>query len=68
VRLEGLSQLKKRSNDLIGNRTRDLPACSIVSQPTTLPHARHPNGISKEATKKTETISPPSFSPKKRNI
>jgi hypothetical protein len=27
------------SNCLIGNRTRDLPACSIVSQPTTLPRA-----------------------------
>jgi hypothetical protein len=25
--------------DLIGNRTRDLPACSIVSQPTTLQRA-----------------------------
>jgi hypothetical protein len=36
VRLEGLCQLKK-SNDLIGNRTRDLPACSNVPQPTTLP-------------------------------
>jgi hypothetical protein len=24
----------------IGNRTRDLPACSIVPQPTTLPRAR----------------------------
>jgi hypothetical protein len=23
----------------IGNRTRDLPACSMVPQPTTLPHA-----------------------------
>jgi hypothetical protein len=29
VRLEGLDQLK-HSSDLIGNRTRDLPACSIV--------------------------------------
>jgi hypothetical protein len=29
--LEGLGQLKK-SNDLIGNRTSDLPACSIVPQ------------------------------------
>jgi hypothetical protein len=29
VRLEGLGQLKK-CNDLIGNRTRDLPACSMV--------------------------------------
>jgi hypothetical protein len=32
VRLEGLGQLKK-SND-IGNRPRDLPACSAVPQPT----------------------------------
>jgi hypothetical protein len=38
VRLEGLGQLKK-SNDLIGYRTRDLQACSIVPQPTTLPRA-----------------------------
>jgi hypothetical protein len=27
----------EKSNDLIGNRPRDLPACSIVPQPTTLP-------------------------------
>jgi hypothetical protein len=27
----------EKSNDLIGNQTRDLPACSIVPQPTTLP-------------------------------
>jgi hypothetical protein len=39
VRLEGLSQLKK-SNNLIGIRTRDLPACSIVPQPSTLPRAQ----------------------------
>jgi hypothetical protein len=38
VRLEGLDQLKK-SSDPIGNRTRDLQACSIVPQPTTLPRA-----------------------------
>jgi hypothetical protein len=38
VRLEGLGQLKKFS-DLIGTRTRDLPVCSIVSQPTTLRRA-----------------------------
>jgi hypothetical protein len=37
VRLEGLGQLKK-SDDLIGNGTRDLSACSIVPSPTTLPH------------------------------
>ena len=29
----------KKSNDTIGNRTRDLPACSAVLQPTELPHA-----------------------------
>ena len=29
----------KISNDTIGNRTRDLPACSVVPQPTALPCA-----------------------------
>jgi hypothetical protein len=43
VRLEGLGQLKKIH--LIGTRTHDLPACSIVPQPTTLPHALHHKGI-----------------------
>jgi hypothetical protein len=37
VRLEGLGQLKQIH--LIGTRTRDLPVCSIVPQPTTLPRA-----------------------------
>ena len=37
VRPEGLCQLKK-SNDIIGNQTRDLPACSAV-QPTAPPRA-----------------------------
>jgi hypothetical protein len=27
----------KKSNDTIGNGTRDLPACSAVPQPTALP-------------------------------
>jgi hypothetical protein len=31
-----------KSNDLIGYPTRDLPACSIVPQPTTLPRAPPP--------------------------
>jgi hypothetical protein len=31
----------EKSDGLIGNRARDLPACSIVPQPTTLP--RDPN-------------------------
>jgi hypothetical protein len=38
VRLQGLGQLGNRF-DLIGTRTRDLPACSVVLQPTTLPRA-----------------------------
>jgi hypothetical protein len=38
VQLEGLGQLKK-FNDRIGNRTCDLPACSIVPQLTTLQRA-----------------------------
>jgi hypothetical protein len=29
----------KKFNDLIGNRNRDLPTCSIMHQPTTLPRA-----------------------------
>jgi hypothetical protein len=29
----------KNSNDAIGNRTRDLPACGTVTQPTAPPHA-----------------------------
>jgi hypothetical protein len=29
----------ENSNNLIGNRSRNLPACSIVPQPTTLPRA-----------------------------
>jgi hypothetical protein len=38
VRLEELGKLIK-SNDLIGNQASDFPACSIVSQPTTVPRA-----------------------------
>jgi hypothetical protein len=37
VQLEGLSI--EKSNDFIENRTRDLPACSIVPQPNMLPRA-----------------------------
>jgi hypothetical protein len=37
VRLEGLGKLKKIH--ILGTRTRDLPACSVVAQPTTLPRA-----------------------------
>jgi hypothetical protein len=38
VQLEGLNQLTK-SNDLIWNRNRDLPACIKVPQATTLPRS-----------------------------
>jgi hypothetical protein len=38
VRLEGLDKLKK-FNNLIGNQTHDLLACSRAPQLTTLPHA-----------------------------
>jgi hypothetical protein len=38
AQLEGLGKLKI-SNDIIGNRTHNLPVCSIVPQPATLPHA-----------------------------
>jgi hypothetical protein len=38
MRLEELDQFKK-SNVLIGNRTRDLAACRIMPQPTPLPRA-----------------------------
>jgi hypothetical protein len=38
VPLEGLGPLKNKIH-LIGTRTRDLPACSTVPQPTTLPRA-----------------------------
>jgi hypothetical protein len=37
MRLEGLGKLK--TIHLIGTRSRDLPVCSIVPQPTTLPRA-----------------------------
>jgi hypothetical protein len=37
LKLEGLDKLKNSTSS--GTRTGDLLACSIVSQPTTLPHA-----------------------------
>jgi hypothetical protein len=44
VRLVGLGQLKK-TNDIVGNRIRDLPACSTVPQQITLPRAPPPRLI-----------------------
>jgi hypothetical protein len=39
MRLEGLGKLKKSTSS--GTQTGDLPACSIVPQPTMLPRAHH---------------------------
>jgi hypothetical protein len=36
----GINSIEK-PNDLMGTRTRDLPACSIVPQPITLPRSLH---------------------------
>jgi hypothetical protein len=36
----------ENSNDTIGNRTRDLPACSTVPQPTAPPRTTSLFGIS----------------------
>jgi hypothetical protein len=47
MRLERLGQLKK-IDDIIGNRTRDLPACSTVPRPNTLPRAPLSHHISYE--------------------
>jgi hypothetical protein len=33
----GRAMSMKNSSDVMGYRTRDLPACSVVPQPTTLP-------------------------------
>jgi hypothetical protein len=41
VRLEGLGKWKKIN--LIETRTRDLPVCSIVPQPTTLSRTAYQN-------------------------
>ena len=35
----------KNSNDTIGNRTRSLPTCSAVPQPTALPRAPVRTGV-----------------------
>jgi hypothetical protein len=35
-----MKKKKKKSTDTIGNRTRELPVCTAVSQPTAPPHIR----------------------------
>jgi hypothetical protein len=38
LRLEGLAKLKN-FNDFIGTQIRDLPTCSMESEPSTLPRS-----------------------------
>jgi hypothetical protein len=45
--MEGLGKLKK-FNDLIGTQTGDLPAWSILPQPTTLSHAPKKNTVNRK--------------------
>jgi hypothetical protein len=47
VRLDGLGNLKKKKSTSSGTRIGDLPACSIVPQPITLP--RTPFVLQEEA-------------------
>jgi hypothetical protein len=51
-RLEGFGKLKKSTSS--GIRTGDLPVCSIVSQPTTLPRA--PKSIGSDSNVMDEVI------------
>jgi len=52
---EGIMSMKN-SNDTIGNRTRDLPACSAVPQPTALPRAPILPYIHSENTKRVSSL------------
>jgi len=52
VRPEGLCQMKN-SSDTIGNRTRDLLACSAMPQPTTPPLAPYTISMSAKFTETT---------------
>jgi hypothetical protein len=36
----GRIRLIEKSNDLIGNRTRDLPACNVVTKPADILHGK----------------------------
>jgi hypothetical protein len=55
VRLEGLGKLKI-SNYLFGSRTRHLPVCSIVPQPTTLRCGENKHFVMEGLTETTKNI------------
>jgi len=48
----------KNSSDTIGNRTRDLPACSAVPQPTAPPRAprSHVHTFKAETSNRADTV------------
>jgi hypothetical protein len=56
----------EKSNDFIGIRTRYLPACNIVPQPTTLPYA--PKEVTDEQRKLNKNLFSLSNSVKVINI
>ena len=51
----GMNMSMKNSNDTIGNRTRDLSACSEVPQPSVPPRAPALKAQSDEMMKRTST-------------
>jgi hypothetical protein len=57
VRLEGLCKLK--FTDLVGNRTRDLGACSVAPQPSTLRRAPCGKNTSRAGILIADTVSAP---------
>jgi len=48
--------LMKNPNDIIGNRTRDLPACSAVPQPTEPPWEEREDPYKRRKAVSTEKV------------
>ena len=51
-----IMSMKKKSSETIGNRTRDLPACRAVPQPTAPPCAPYPSGNPINSTRKWSIV------------
>jgi hypothetical protein len=51
MRLERMGKFKKKSNDFIGIRARNLLACSTAPEPTTLPRALFMKSVKNERQK-----------------
>jgi hypothetical protein len=58
----------KNSNDLIGNRTRDHPACSTVPQPTAPPPKFAGGGRSRRIFQGEKILSAPSFGRESKTV